>query len=205
MNSLNIKIRHEYPEDYEAILQLTYKAFETLTYPGRQRVDEHYLVHLLQGSKHVIPELCFTAEHEGEIVGHILYTKSKFKRPDGTEADTVTFGPLSVLPKYHRRGIGAALVRYSMEKARQMGFKAVLITGVPAYYPKLGFKQASEYGLVLPEYPMPEAFMVYELAPGYLEGGGSFHSWAPEFDAAENNVAGWEAFHREFVEAYKIG
>ncbi|MCL1918298.1 MAG: hypothetical protein FWG14_08280 [Peptococcaceae bacterium] len=36
-----------------------------------------------------------------------------------------------------------------MEKAREMGFGAVLIMGVPDYYPRLGFKRAREYNLTL--------------------------------------------------------
>jgi len=36
-------IRPEHPNDYNAILRLTYEAFLTLDYPGRRRMDEHYL------------------------------------------------------------------------------------------------------------------------------------------------------------------
>jgi len=201
----NIIIRLEQPEDYHAVLRLTYEAFLTLDYPGRRRMDEHYLIYLLQKSTSVIPELCFVAEREGEIVGHILYTKSGFKRPDGTGADTVTFGPLSVLPKYQRQGIGKALVLRSIEKARDMGYSAVLITGAPDYYPKFGFKRASDCGLVMgddysDEHAMMEdAFMTYELKRGYLEGGGTFHLWAPEYDQAENDDKGYEAFNKRFM------
>lgn len=178
-------------------------------------MDEHYLIHLLKASSSVIRELCFVAELDGEIAGHILYTKSKFRRPDNSEAETITFGPLSVLPKYHRQGIGKALVTHSMEKAREMGFKAVLIVGVPEYYPKLGFKRASEYGLfpagdytelhaVETQSLMNDAFMVYELKPGYLSGG-VHDDWAPEFDTAENDDAGFDTFHKSFAEKYFPG
>jgi len=112
-------------------------------------MDEHFLLYLLRNSDSVISELCFVAEYEGEIIGHILYTKSKFKRPDGRDVDTINFGSLSVLPKYQRQGIGKALVRYSLLRAKEMGYKAVLITGVPDYYSKLGFKRASTYNLVM--------------------------------------------------------
>jgi len=169
-----MRIRPECPDDYNAILRLTYEAFLTLDYPGRRRMDEHYLIHLLQGSPFVIPGLCFVAEQDGVIVGHILYTKSEILRPDGTATDTITFGPLSVLPECHKQGIGAALVRHSMERAREMGFGAVLITGVPDYYPKLGFKRARDYDLTLPDGTADDSFMAYELAPGCLSGGGSF-------------------------------
>ncbi|MCL1791640.1 MAG: GNAT family N-acetyltransferase [Peptococcaceae bacterium] len=196
---MEILIRGETPGDYPDILGLTYEAFLTLNYPGRRRMDEHFLISLLQGSDSVIPELCFVAVYENEIAGHILYAKSSFLRPDGSEADTITFGPLSVLPRVQRQGIGEALVRHSLEKARRMSFGAVQIMGVPDYYPKLGFKRAREFGLALADGSAPDAFMAYELAPGHLAGGGVHHRWAPEYDIAENDDAGYERFHHEFI------
>jgi len=193
-----LNIRLELSADHKAIMLLTYKAFLEIDYPGRRRIDEHYLVHLLQGSANVIPGLCFVAERDFEIVGHILYTKSKIKRPNGVEATAATFGPLSVLPKAQRQGIGAALVRHSLGEAMEMGFGAVLITGWPKYYPKLGFKRASEYGLCLPDGSAADWFMAYELMPGYLGGGGAFHL-APEYDSAERDNEGFEAFNKQFM------
>ena len=199
-------IRPETPADYDTILPLTYDAFLALDYPGRGPVNEHYLISLLRDSVSVIPELCFVAERDGEIVGHILYVKSGFKRPDGTEADTVTFGPLSVWRKYHKQGIGKALVTHTVEKARKMGFGAVLIMGIPEYYPKLGFKRASEYNLKIAdnstEPDVDGAFMAYELIPGYLNGGGVYHSWPPEYDQTESDTAGFETFHKSFMAKY---
>lgn len=192
-------IRPERPGDYDAVLRLTYEAFLTLDYPGRRRMDEHFLYSLLQGCPFVIPELCFVATMGNETVGHILYTRSVVRRPDGTETETVTFGPLSVLPKVHRQGIGAALVRHSMGKAREMGYGAVLIVGVPDYYPKLGFQRGREFGLTLPDGSADDPFMGYELRPGYLAGGGVFDWLVPEFDIAENDDEGYAAFHQKFM------
>ncbi|MDO4541160.1 MAG: GNAT family N-acetyltransferase [Syntrophomonadaceae bacterium] len=192
-------IRRERTEDYEAILNLTYRAFLHLDYPGRQRMDEHFLVSLLRGSDMVIPELCLVAECDGEISGHILYSQSQVRGGDGRLIPTITFGPLSVLPEYHRQGVGSGLVRDSMEKARELGYGAVLITGVPDYYPRLGFKRAREYGLALPGGGVPDAFMAYELIPGWLDGGGEFQLLAPEFEMAEQDDLGYEQFHKAFM------
>jgi len=200
-----ITIRPECPGDYDAVLRLTYEAFQTLDYPGRRRMDEHFLYRLLQGCPYVIPELCFVAMRGDELVGHILYTRSLIRRPDGTQADTVTFGPLSVLPEYHRQGIGRALVRHSMAKARGMGCGAVLIVGVPDYYPKLGFRRGHEFGLTLPDGTADDPFMAYELMPGFLRGGGVFDWLVPEFDTAEHDDAGYEAFHRQFMSEHFPG
>ncbi|MCL2325030.1 MAG: hypothetical protein FWC40_00795, partial [Proteobacteria bacterium] len=84
-------------------------------------------------------------------------------------------------------------------KAREMGYPAVLIVGVPAYYPKLGFRRALEYGLALADGSLADAFMAFELKPGYLAGGGIHDSWAPEFERTEKDDAGYEAFHSQFM------
>jgi len=194
-----ITILPETPVDYTTILRLTYEAFLTLDYPGRQRTNEHYLIHLLKNSPSVIRELCFVAKCNGKLLGHILYTKSKFQRPDGSQADTITFGPLSVLPTHHKQGIGKALVAHSMAKAKAMGFGAVLIIGVPDYYPKLGFQRASTHNLTLADGTTPDFFMAYELTPGYLHGGGVSLGWAPEFSKTEHDHAGFQSFHRQFM------
>ena len=202
---LNITIRNQRPGDYAHILRLTYEAFLTLDFPGRMRVDEHFLIHLMKNSSFVVPELCFVAEVENEIVGHIFYSKSQVKRPDGSLLDTLTFGPLSVAPGLQRRGVGAALVQHSLARARELGCGVVLITGVPEYYPKLGFKRAREYKLSFADGSAPDAFMAYELVPGYLEHGGIYCGWAPEIDLVERDDTGFEVFHERFAEEYFPG
>ena len=199
---LKIDIRSEALADYNTISFLTYEAFMTLDYEGRQRMDEHFLVHLLRNSKSVISELSFVAEVDGKIVGHILYTKSKVVCEDGTEKDTITFGPLSVDPKFHKQGVGAALVAHSMHEAKSLGYKAVLIEGVPAYYPKIGFHRAREYGLVMEDGTSEDVFMAYELEEGYLTGGGKAFFLAPEYVLCEEDDEGYLAFHQNFMKEF---
>ena len=202
---MKISIRAEQHGDYDQILKLTYKAFLTLDFPGRERIDEHYLISLLRNSKSVIRELSFVAELDGKIAGHILYTRSQILHPDGTKTPTITFGPLSVPPEHQKQGIGSALVFHSMNRARELGYKAVVITGVPAYYPKLGFKRGNEYGLMLEDGSSPDALMVYELEPGYLAKGGILDFLSPEFEVCETDHAGFKEFHIPFMKANYSG
>lgn len=202
----NLNLRVERPKDYSAVLRLTYEAFLTLDYPGRRRMDEHFLIHLLQGTEYPIAGLSFVAEYEGEIIGHILYTHSKLIRADGSEIPTVTFGPLSVLPKYQRQSVGRTLVNHSMKTARDMGFGAVMITGVPDYYPKLGFRRGRDFDVTLPDGTSPDALMGYELIPGWLSSGGTLVFDANGiFEQAENDDAGFAAFHKGFMAGYYPG
>ena len=202
---MSLVLRPERPEDREEILRLTYEAFMTLDYPGRRRLDEHFLLSLLYESGKGIAPLCFAAILDGRIAGHIFYCETAFTRPDGTKAPTLTFGPLSVHPEHQRQGIGRALVSHTLELARGLGFGAVLITGVPDYYPRLGFRRARDYRLTMKDGSAPDAFMAYELIPGYLAGGGVYDTWPEEYDRAEQDEAGYAAFDAAFQKKYAPG
>ena len=83
---------------------------------------------------------------------------------------TLTFGPVSVLPKFQRQGVGGALIRKSLDAARDLGHRAVLIFGHESYYPRFGFKPASEYGITTADGKNFPAFMALPLYNGALEG-----------------------------------
>lgn len=163
-------IRLETPNDYEEVERLTYAAFKNMQ--GRQagECDEHLLIHKMRFVPAFIPELSFVYELDGNIVGHIAYTKSKVIGKDGKQHEVATFGPLSVLPQHQKRGIGGALIKHTLQRARELGFKAVLITGHPDYYPKFGFVNAEKYKITMPDGSNIDAFMALELCDGALNG-----------------------------------
>jgi putative acetyltransferase len=57
-----------------------------------------------------------------------------------------------------------------------------ILFGHPSYYPRFGFKPASQYHLTS-KWPAPdEAFMALELHPGALQGAAGRVEFEPEFD-----------------------
>jgi len=46
---------------------------------------------------------------------------------------------MSVNPKYHRQGIGSALVRQGLELCRERGEALAVLVGHPGYYPRFSF------------------------------------------------------------------
>lgn len=81
-----------------------------------------------------IRDLSFVVESEGKLVGHIAYTKSTITTKNGT-VNTITFGPISVLPEYQKMGVGRKLVEHSTAVALSLGYTSVLIIyGDPRYY-----------------------------------------------------------------------
>lgn len=130
-------IRNETENDYEAVEKLTRDAFWDIYVPG---CTEHYLAHILRGHKDFIPELDLVAELNGQVIGNIMYAKSSLVDENDAEKEILTFGPVSIAPEFQRKGYGKKLIEYSLDKAKEMSFEAVVIFGSPANYIPLGFK-----------------------------------------------------------------
>jgi len=168
----DLKIRLEQPADHRAVLELTRAAFLALKEERTGEdwfVDEHYLVHNLR-QKDGIMELNFVAELDGEIVGHIIYSHAHILQKGDTKLDVLNFGPISVLPKMQKMGIGSALMRHSINEARRLGYGAIFFFGHPEYYPRFGFAEAAKFGISDRNDKNYPAFMGMELESGYLDG-----------------------------------
>ena len=164
---MDILIRNEAPKDYEEVEALTRKAFYNIYIPG---CVEHYLVHTMRGHADFIPELDFVMESGGRIIGNIMYTKARLADEAGGEKEILTFGPLSILPGYQRRGYGKKLMEHSFRKALELGFDVVVIFGSPSNYVGAGFKSCKKYNICLENGSFPAAMMVRELRAGALDG-----------------------------------
>ena len=166
----NLIIRLEEEQDY-----LETEAVARAAFYRPERIDsigvgcaEPYMIHMLRG-KDGIKELNFVATLDDRIVGHIIYSHSYVQNEDGTELATLNMGPLSVLPAYQKQGIGSALMRHSMAKAKELGYGAILFFGHENYYPRFGFVDAEKYRITDKwggNYP---SFFAYELKEGYLK------------------------------------
>ncbi len=171
-------IRQETSADFRAVEELTREAFwgcmDNPTCDG-----EPLIVHRLRQSSDFVSELDLVAEMDGKIVAHILYAKGKILSSDGRETEVLGFGPLSVFPSWQKHGIGGDLLRHSLQKAADLGFRAVLIYGHPDYYPRFGFQPAGHFGITTPDGSSFDALMAFELFPGALDGiSGSFYESA---------------------------
>lgn len=140
----NIIIRREMPTDYAAVEHLTREAFWNVYRPG---CLEHYVVHVLRQDPGFVPELDLVMERDGELVGHVLYMRSKIVADDGREIPMMTFGPISIRPGLQRQGLGKYLLDCSMERAGELGAGALCIEGNIDFYSKSGFVVAGTKGI----------------------------------------------------------
>jgi len=162
-------LRKEKKSDWKTVEQITYRAFLAAPPTGGDDGNEALLAQKLRSRAAFVPELDYVAELNGAVIGNIMYTRSKVIG-GGEEWETLTFGPVSVLPKYQKQGVGGALIRKTLETARGLGYRAVLIYGYESYYPRFGFKPASEFGIATEDGKNFPAFMALPLYDGALDG-----------------------------------
>jgi predicted N-acetyltransferase YhbS len=188
---MNITVRKEEEKDYSEVEELTRVAFSS---PGRIERGgigcpyEHWMVHALR-EKDGIKELSYAAEIDGKLVGHIIYSHARVENADGGTVHVLNFGPLSVQPEYQRKGVGKALMRTTIAKAKELGYGAIIFFGRPEYYPQFGFVEANKFGVTDRNGENYPAFMAMELIPGYLNGISGKYYESPIYDDDLNGKA----------------
>jgi len=113
------------------------------------------------------PGLSFAAFSESLLLGTLRFWEigiGPSRRP------ALLLGPLAVLPEIQGAGVGKALVRHGLAKARDLGHEAVLLVGDAPYYAHFGFDAALAQGLELPGPVERARFQGLELVPGALAG-----------------------------------
>ena len=122
------------------------------------------LVDEIRASQNHVPELALVAEDASGVLGHVMLS---WVGVEGTARERILcLSPMSVRPDRHRQGVGASLIRDVLGRAEAMGEPAVMLEGIPGYYPRFGFERASALGFVPPHAIPDDAFMVKRL-PGY--------------------------------------
>jgi predicted N-acetyltransferase YhbS len=153
-----ITIRNERPADVaarEALLDVSYgpvrfaKASERLR-EGRLPADG----------------LSLAAVEHGRLVG----TVRLWHVTAGPGCPALLLGPLAVHPQCRNRGIGTALVRRALGRARLLGHRIILLVGDAPYYGRFGFSADNTGELWMPGRYDRHRLLALELVPGALAG-----------------------------------
>jgi predicted N-acetyltransferase YhbS len=188
----NIIIRLEDPKDYRETETMIREAFWDLYKPG---CDEYLVLHKLREVPAFVKELDLVACDNDKIVGNIIYSLAEIRNEQNQKFAVLCMGPLAVLPSYQRKGIGSLLMKQSIDKARSLGYKAVIIFGNPEYYHRFGFKNAKEYNIQTSSGENLDAFMALEISDNSLNGiEGKFY-YDPVFQTKSDEL---ELFEKEF-------
>jgi len=169
MNSNDVIIRSEKKDEYREVENLVRESFWNVYKPG---CSEHYVLHVLRDDPAFVKELDFVMEKDGRLIGQNVFLRTVINADDGRDIDALTMGPICIAPELKRKGYGKLLLDYSLEKAAEMGFGAVLFEGNIDFYGKSGFDYARIFGIRyhdLPEGADDSFFLCKELIPGYLD------------------------------------
>ncbi|HEX7620303.1 MAG TPA: HAD-IA family hydrolase [Anaerolineales bacterium] len=127
--------------------------------------------------------LSMVAAQDGVVRGHVLFTPITFDPPQ-PGLHGLGIGPVAVLPKYQRTGIGSRLMRAGLDHVRRLGYGFVVLLGDPAYYSRFGFRPGRLLGLSC-DYGDGDEFQVLELRPAALAGAGGHVKYIPEFEETD--------------------
>lgn len=203
---MEIKVRVEEERDFRRSEEVARAAFgypERVERGGIGCPYEHWMVHELR-NRDGIAELSLVAEREdGEIVGQISCSRAVVRKGD-FELPVLNFGPLSVLPEYQRMGVGKALMRAMIERAKTLGFGAIIFFGRPEYYPQFGFREAEVYGISTAWGDNFPAFMAMELKEGYLNDARGGRYYESDIYDDELNRDAVRVFDEEFVKGESV-
>ncbi len=155
----NIVIRSERASDRAEIDAVVRAAFV------RHPDDVSLLVERIRASENYVPDLAVVAVDDSGVLAHTMLSWVGLE--NGSRERILNLSPMSVRPDRQRQGLGSKLILAVLERAEAAGEPAVMVEGIPGYYPRFGFEQASTLGFIPPSATIPdEAFMIKRLA-GY--------------------------------------
>ena len=165
--STEYTIRPEQPADYAQIRDGTDAAFTGVFGSGD---DEVALIEALRAAPDHDPALALVATQEDAVVGHIMLSRVRIESDDGRNWPALCLAPVCVRTDLQRQGIGSALIRAALGRARDTGHTRVILSGSDKYYPRFGFQDANHLG-IRDEMDTPSPhFMVLALTEKALDG-----------------------------------
>jgi putative acetyltransferase len=153
-----VLVRPEEPSDVDQVREVVAAAF------GDEPVAE--LLDALRASS-AWRDLSFVAVQDGQVVGHVSYTRGWLDAPDSLH-EVLVLSPLSVHPAAQGNGVGSALVRRSLALLEDRAEPLVFLEGSPAYYGRLGFRAGGDAGFTAPSTRIPPAAFQYVPLPSYV-------------------------------------
>jgi len=142
-----IIIRHETPDDYDAITRVNDLAFG-------ETAQSKIISGLRENGEALWSKVLV---NDDEIIGHLMFYNVLL---DGSPI-VAGLGPISILPTHQRRGYGGQLIRDGLAEADPDKHQIIFLLGHTSYYPRFGF--SSEIGAqYISPWPRP-AFMGLKL------------------------------------------
>lgn len=194
-------IRLEKEEEQREVETLVRECFWNVYRPG---CSEHYVLHTLRTNPAFVKELDFVMERNGTIIGQNVFVRANVRSDEGRDIPVLTMGPICITPDLKCQGYGKALLDFCLQKAKELGFGAVLIEGNIGFYGKSGFDFAETFGIRyhgLPDGEDASFFLCKELISGYLDGVKGVYQTPQAYFVEDSDV---ETFDKSFPYKEKL-
>ncbi len=140
---MEVRVREENTADLPLIEALTREAFLTAAHGS---ATEHLIVAALRWAGALSVSL--VAQSGATLIGHVGVSPVAIS--DGTSG-WFGLGPLAVLPRWQRRGVGSRLMQAALLRLRERSAAGCVVLGDPAFYGRFGFRPSPD--LILPGVP----------------------------------------------------
>jgi predicted N-acetyltransferase YhbS len=151
------EIRLQTPDDFAALEFLNEETFG----PGRFARTAY---RIREGAA-AEPRLNLCAVLDGAIIGAVQFTPVTI----GGAERALLLGPLIIEKNHNNQGHGLRLMLDGLARARELGYRLVILVGDLPYYARAGFAVVPFGQLVLPGPVDPARLLYVELEPGALE------------------------------------
>jgi len=167
-------IRPEKIDDYPSIRRINNVAFSGDT-------ESAIIDNIRDACGEVLSLVAVEGDH---IIGHIFFSPAQ-AHTNGKTIKGMGLGPMAVLPERQNQGIGSRLVEAGIKILSDRHYPFIIVLGHEKYYPRFGFKPASQYGLQPQWGEIPnEAFMVLFLDSSIAKHMSGTVFYRKEFDQA---------------------
>lgn len=131
------------------------------------------LVEEIRAKRFYLPELelIMVDSDTDEVIGYVNF--ARFHLDGKYEEELLLLSPVAVKTRLQRQHISRELIEHGFVRAKELGYKAVIVEGNPRNYNARGFVTSRDHGIVAAKsvhLPAPECLMVKELVPGGLAG-----------------------------------
>lgn len=157
MSSLSPTLRIARDADQDAIRRIYIQVFE--------RPAEAQFVESIRMLPHC-PQLSMIAEVDDDVSGHILL--SEVELLGAPDLKVMALEPMAVVPHCQGFGVGSAMINVAIEQVRRRGYHAIVVIGLPDYYPQFGFQPLSKFNWQVPFDVMANELQVLPLVPDAL-------------------------------------
>lgn len=144
-----MKVRPARPDEYAQLGELTVAAYRTL--PGRDQPGSRgYEPYLRDVAGRAERSLVLVAELDGAPVGTVTYVPGPGPDAETDDPDAAEIRMLAVAPEARRRGVGEALVRACIERARVDSRRRIVLhtrhemAAAVRLYGRVGFLRAPD-------------------------------------------------------------